>query len=122
LIKERESLKANLFNILKDGHISEKEAHFIRAEAKRLHLSNAELNALVDVVIKEHELEERNPLPVHKVGEKPELAVEHYKALLSQIRQLGLHTDLAKFEHVAHHDERLTAKELALWQQIQGKA
>jgi voltage-gated potassium channel len=122
LIKERESLKANLFNILKDGHISEKEAHFIRSEAKRLHLSNAELNALVDVVIKEHELEERNPLPVHKVGEKPELAVEHYKALLSQIRQLGLHTDLAKFEHVAQHDERLTAKELALWQQIQGKA
>ena len=122
LIKERESLKANLFNILKDGHISDKEAHFIRSEAKRLHLSNAELNALVDVVIKEHELEERNPLPVHKVGEKPELAVEHYKALLSQIRQLGLHTDLAKFEHVAQHDERLTAKELALWQQIQGKA
>lgn len=122
LIKERESLKANLFNILKDGHISDKEAHFIRTEAKRLHLSNEELNALVDVVIKEHELEERNPLPVHKVGEKPELAVEHYKALLSQIRQLGLHTDLAKFEHVAQHDERLTAKELALWQQIQGKA
>ena len=122
LIKERESLKANLFNILKDGHISEKEALFIRAEAKRLHLSNEELNALVDVVIKEHELEERNPLPVHKVGEKPELAVEHYKALLGQIRQLALHTDLEKFDQAAHQGERLSAKELALWQQIQGKA
>jgi voltage-gated potassium channel Kch len=122
LIKERESLKANLFNILKDGKITDKEAHFIRSEAKRLHLSNAELNALVDVVIKEHELEERNPLPVHKVGEKPELAVEHYKALLGQIRQLGLHTDLDKFDQAAQHGERLSSKELALWNHIQGKA
>ena len=122
LIKERESLKANLFNILKDGKITDKEAHFIRTEAKRLHLSNEELNALVDVVIKEHELEERNPLPVHKVGESPELAVEHYKALLGQIRQLGLHTDLDKFDQAAQRGERLSAKELTLWNHIQGKA
>lgn len=121
LVKERDALKANLFAILKDGHIDEKEAILIRNEAHRLHLSNEEINALVDQVVKEHELEERQPLPVHKIAERPELAAEHFKALLGQIRQLGIHTDEAKFEEAAKSG-RLSSQELALWQNIQGKA
>lgn len=122
LVKERDALKANLFAILKDGHITDEEALFIRAEAKRLHLTIAEINALIDVVIKEHELEERNPLPIHKIAENPALAVEHYKALLGQIRQLGIQTNAQEFETAAQTAERLSANELAIWKQIQGKA
>lgn len=121
LIKEREALKSNLFHILKDGHISDTEAHFIRTEAKRLHLSNEEINALVDQVVKEHELEERNPLPIHKISENPTLAVEHYKVLLGQIRQLGIHTDPSRFNAAAQENERLSAAEFDLWKKIQGK-
>lgn len=122
LVKERDLLKANLFAILKDGHIDEKEAAIIRAEAKRLHLTIGEVNALIDVVIKEHELEERNPLPIHKIAENPALAVEHYKVLLGQIRQLGIQTNAAEFDTVAQTADRLSANELALWHKIQGKA
>jgi hypothetical protein len=122
LVKERDQLKANLFAILKDGHISETEAEIIRSEAKRLHLTVAEVNALIEVVVKEHELEERNPLPIHKIAENPALAVEHYKVLLGQIRQLGVQTDEAKFEAAAQEGARLSSNELALWQKIQGKA
>jgi voltage-gated potassium channel Kch len=122
LVKERDQLKANLFAILKDGHIDEKEAAIIRAEAKRLHLTIGEVNALIDVVIKEHELEERNPLPIHKIAENPALAVEHYKVLLGQIRQLGIQTNAAEFETAAQTADRLSANELALWHKIQGKA
>ncbi len=122
LVKERDALKANLFSILKDGHISDQEAAFIRAEAKRLHLTTAEINALIDVVIKEHELEERNPLPIHKIAENPALAVEHYKVLLGQIRQLGVQVNASEFDAVAQQGERLSASEFALWQKIQGKA
>ena len=122
LVKERDQLKANLFSILKDGHISDVEAEIIRSEAKRLHLTVAEVNALIEVVIKEHELEERNPLPIHKIAENPALAVEHYKVLLGQIRQLGVQTDVTKFEAAAQTGDRLSANELALWQKIVGKA
>ena len=122
LVKERDQLKANLFAILKDGHISESEAAIIRSEAKRLHLTVEEVNKLIEVVIKEHELEERNPLPIHKIAENPALAVEHYKVLLGQIRQLGVQVDATQFDQVAQTGDRLSANEFALWQKIQGKA
>jgi voltage-gated potassium channel len=73
-------------------------------------------------VIQEHELEERTPLPIHKIAETPELAVEHYKMLLSQIRQLGIQTDSSKFDEAAVQGQRLSDAEFALWQKIQGKA
>ncbi|TRZ67563.1 MAG: hypothetical protein D4R98_03955 [Comamonadaceae bacterium] len=122
LVKERDALKANIFHVLKDGHISETEAAYIRSEADRLHLTNEEIIALVDVVIKEHELEERNPLPIHKIAENPPLAVEHFKVLLGQIRQLGVHTDVSKFDDAARQGERLSASEFELWKKIQGRA
>lgn len=121
LAKERDALKANLFAILKDGHIDEEEAIVIRKEAQRLHLTIEEVNALIETVIKEHELEERNPWPVHKIAEKPELAVEHFKTLLGQIRQLGVHTDRAEFERIATDKQHLSAYELDLWHKIQNK-
>ncbi|MEY4121592.1 MAG: hypothetical protein RLZZ457_430 [Pseudomonadota bacterium] len=122
LVKERDQLKAKLFSILKDGRITESEAEVIRAEAKRLHLTVEEVNKLIEVVVKEHELEERNPLPIHKIAENPALAVEHYKVLLGQIRQLGVQTDEAKFEAAAQQGARLSSSEMDLWNKIQGKA
>jgi len=122
LAKERDALKANLFAILKDGHIDEEEALVIRREAKRLHLTIEEVNALIETVIKEHELEERNPWPVHKIAEKPELAVEHFKTLLGQIRQLGVHTDRGEFERLAADKHHLSEYELDLWHKIQNKS
>jgi len=121
LSKERDALKANLFAILKDGHIDEEEAIVIRREAARLHLTIEEVNALIETVIKEHELEERNPWPVHKIAEKPELAVEHFKTLLGQIRQLGVHTDVQEFERIAAEHNRLSDSEMELWHKIQSK-
>jgi voltage-gated potassium channel Kch len=122
LVKERDLLKAKLFAILKDGHISDAEAAIIRAEAKRLHLTVEEVNKLIEVVVKEHELEERNPLPIHLIAQNPALAVEHYKVLLGQIRQLGVQVDATQFDQAAQEGERLTDKEFALWQKIQGKS
>ena len=121
LVKKRELLKANIYDILKDGHISDEEARFIRSEAKRLHLTNAEINALLDLVKKEHALEERNPLPIHKISENPALAVEHFKVLLGQIRQLGIQTDSTRFNAAAQENDRLSASEFDLWKKIQGK-
>jgi voltage-gated potassium channel Kch len=119
LIKERESLKANLFSMLKNGQVSDENANIIRAEAKRLHLSHEEINALIDQVIKEHDTEANSPLPIHKIGERAEVAIEHYKQLLSQIRLLGLHTNINEFEQAALQQQRLSEHELQVWRSIQ---
>ena len=125
LVKERDALKANLLHMLKDGHLEESEIAVIRHEAKRLHLTIEEVNALLETIIKEQEQEKNklNNMPIHVIAEKPAFAVEHYKNLLGQIHQLALMTDAAKFEAAARESDRLSASELSMWQKFQsGKA
>ena len=123
LVKERNALKIQIHDILADGHIDPEEMEFIRRESKRLHLNVGEINALLQQVQKElHEHANFSAMPIHTIAGNPEHAVEHYKSLLSTIRQLTLLTDPVMFEKVAIDKDRLSASELALWQQIQAKS
>jgi voltage-gated potassium channel Kch len=118
---ERETLKNELYEMLADGVLDEAETEKIMAEAKRLHLSEEEVNRLIVKARRERELKEDvSVLPLHKIAATSEHAIEHYKVLISQIRQLGVMTDAAKFESVARDKKRLTPDEWALWKQIQG--
>jgi hypothetical protein len=58
-------------------------------------------------------------MPIHTIAAKPELALEHYKSLLGQIRQLALLTDPVAFERTAKARDSLTGTEAAFWGQIQ---
>ena len=123
LVKERNALKIQIHDILADGHIDPEEMEFIRRESKRLHLNVGEINALLQQVQKElHEHANFSAMPIHTIAGNPEHAVEHFKSLLSTIRQLTLLTDPVMFEKVAIAKDRLSASELALWQQIQAKS
>ena len=122
LHKEREMLKNNLRNMMKDGHLDETEIALLRSEAKRLHITTEELNALLEHIHNERvQKQNQSQLPLHVIAERPAQAVEHYKTLLGQIHQLALMTDAAKFEESARTTDRLTASELALWQQLQSR-
>ena len=123
LQKERDELKNNLYKILKDGVIDEDEIHTIRHEAHRMHLSVEEVNALIKLI--QHELEkeaELQTLPISTIAQRPELAVEHYKSLISDIRRLALLTDEAAFDATVKARDSLSASDLALWRYIQGKS
>jgi len=123
LQKERDELKNNLYKILKDGVIDEDEIHTIRHEAHRMHLSVEEVNALIKLI--QHELEkeaELQTLPISTIAQRPELAVEHYKSLISDIRRLALLTDEAAFDAAVKSRDSLSASDMALWRQIQGKS
>ena len=123
LHKERELMKANLRNMMKDGYLDETEAALLRVEAKRLHITVEELNVLLEHIHNEREnAKHKSVLPLHVIADNPDHAVEHYKVLLSQINQLALLTDAAKFEQAAKTSDSLTAKELALWQQIKARS
>ena len=118
---ERETLKNELYEMLSDGVLNGAETDKVMAEAKRLHLSDEEVNRLIVKAKRERELKEDvSVLPLHKIAATSEHAIEHYKVLISQIRQLGVMTDAARFESVAQQKNRLTPDEWALWQQIQG--
>jgi len=121
LVKERDALKREIYDIMKDGHIDPDEVATIRAEANRLHLSVEEVNALLLMIQQDLEKESKfAQLPIQKIAERSDFAVEHYKSLLSQIRQLGMLTDAEKFETLAKTKGRLSPDELALWHQLKG--
>jgi voltage-gated potassium channel Kch len=120
LHKEREGLKDNLYTILKDGVIDPEEVALIRREARRMHLNEAEVTALIKQIENELDKESKlESLPINTIADKPELAVEHYKSLLSQIRQLAVLTDPIAFDAIAVGKGRLSPNEAELWQHIQ---
>ena len=121
LTKEREALKRELYEMLADGVISTDEAAIINREAKRLHLTQEEVDRMIDKARQDREAsEDLSIMPLHQIAARTEHAVEHYKALLGQIRQLGILTDPLQFEQLALKADRLTASELSLWRQIHG--
>ena len=121
LQKEREALKGELFKMLEDGVISDEEAAIIAVKAKQLHLDDAEVALLIEQAKLAREIrEDLSKLPLHKISQTPEHAIEHYKSLISEIRQLAILTDREQFESVAQRLDRLTQSELALWRQIHG--
>lgn len=118
---ERETLKNELYEMLADGIISPEEEDIINREAKRLHLNQEEVNRLIEKARWEREVkDDLSQMPLHKIAQTPEYALEHYKMLLSQIKQLSLMTDNDAFESIATIKARLTPNELALWQKIRG--
>ncbi len=63
-------------------------------------------------------MDDISALPLHKIAAVPEHAVEHYKSLISEIKELSVMTDRALFEEVAQARDRITATDLALWRVI----
>jgi hypothetical protein len=119
---ERESLKNELHDMLSDGVLSLEESDKLYAEAKRLHLSHEDVTRLIEQVRREfEEKEDVAILPLHKIAAMPEHAVEHFKSLVSQIRQLGLLTNGEQFEAAAARNSSLTPGELNLWRHLQVK-
>ena len=123
LHKERELMKSNLRTMMKDGHLDDTEIALLRSEAKRLHITIEELNVLLEDAHNERvSSQHKSVLPLHVIAERPEHAIEHYKMLLSQINQLAMLTDAAKFEQAAQASQNLSPKELALWQQFKANS
>ncbi len=120
LHKERDSLKANILRMLKDGELDEDEIALLRSEAKRLHLTVEEMNSILEVLNLEMENARKSllQLPVNVIAQNPLHSVEHYKYLLNQIAQLGIYVDKAAFLDKATSDDRLTVSEIEIWKRI----
>lgn len=119
LKSDREALVNTIYEMLADGVIDDDEAHFIKTESKRLHLTDDDLRRLVDKAKKERELmDDVSILPLHKIAANPEHAIEHFKYLLGQIRQMNLLSDQHQLIETMEKPDRLTETDKQLWRLI----
>ncbi|MDE3233290.1 MAG: ion transporter [Pseudomonadota bacterium] len=119
LKSDREALVNTIYEMLADGVIDDEEAHFIKTESKRLHLTDDDLRRLVDKAKKERELmDDVSILPLHKIASNPEHTIEHFKYLLGQIRQLNLLADQEQLNETLDKPDRLTSTDKQLWRLI----
>ena len=119
LKSDREALVNTIYEMLADGVIDDEEAHFIKTESKRLHLTDDDLRRLVDKAKKERELmDDVSILPLHKIASNPEHTIEHFKYLLGQIRQLNLLADQEQLNQTMDKPDRLTSSDKQLWRLI----
>lgn len=124
---ERENLANELYHMLADGHISAEEQDTIDREAKRLHLGKSEVHRLIERVRKEREEEQEKKkhsaqLSLGELATRPELAVEKYREMLGQLRQLALLSDAQEMNRLIDDPERATGFERRVWREIQGSS
>jgi len=94
---EREKMMNELYHMLEDGVISPEEQELIEAEAKRLHLSNSELDRLLEKAKVQMGLEQAasakeatagHELDLQFLSTHPAVAAEQLKITISKLQQI----------------------------------
>jgi hypothetical protein len=139
---ERDSMKQELYEMLEDGKISPEERSIIDAEAKRLHLSNAEVDRLLEKAKIElglvtthsehaphghHEAHRRHDghrhsLDLNYLSKHPEVAGEQIKILLAQLQQLAHSVDHERINQYLSNKKHATDFQKETWEYIAQKS
>ena len=115
---ERETLMNELFVMLSDGHLSAEEQDVLDREAKRLHLSQEEVNRLIEKVNQQKALlEDQQGIPVQRLVNDPQLALERFRELAGQVKQIALMVKADDMQKLLEASERSTALEKKIWRQ-----
>ena len=89
---ERETLLSELREVLSDGTIDDKEREFIASEARRLHVTQDEVDRLLERARREREAAAsgHGMIQLDAAGRDPRAAAEQFRMLASMMRQLAL--------------------------------
>ena len=137
---ERETMKQELYEMLGDGKISAEERTIIDAEAKRLHLSKAEVDRLLEKAKIElglmthpdpkghshhdphyshgHHESHRPAMDLNYLSKHPEAAGEQFKILLAQLQQLAHSVDHERLNHYLSDRKHATYFQMEIWEYI----
>jgi voltage-gated potassium channel Kch len=120
---EREKLSSELYNMMADGIISPEEQEIIDREAKRLHVSEDEVKRLIERARRERERgNDHTGLPINKLVERPEVAIERYREMLGQMRQIALLVDAQAMDRLIDDPGRTTQLERSIWKVLSKEA
>ena len=121
LRRDRETLQNELYEMLADGKISAEERHLLSQEAKRLHLSEDELNEIIARAMHERSQRDRIHGPsLESLQRDPELALERYRELMGQIGQIARVADAGRMAVLVADHDRTTAIERDVWRRLTG--
>ena len=135
---ERETMKQELYEMLGDGKISPEERSIIDAEAKRLHLSKAEVDRLLEKARVElgltphtehhdshgshgshsHHDSHRHHLDLSYLSKHPEAAGEQFKILVAQLQQLAISVDQERLARYLSDTKHATEFQKETWEYI----
>jgi hypothetical protein len=133
-------MKQELYEMLGDGKISPEERSIIDAEAKRLHLSGAEVDRLLEKAKIElglishpeqkshtrhephhshgHHESHRHSMDLNYLSKHPEAAGEQFKILLAQLQQLAHSVDHERLNQYLSDKKHATDFQMETWEYI----
>ncbi len=119
---DRETLQNEFYKMLDDGKISEEEQHTIDREARRLNLSVDEVERILERARRQRDLD-KNPqggIPFALVQQKPRIALEQFRLLVSQMQQVASLADREQLGAMLATAGEATELERQVWRQLTG--
>lgn len=122
LHKERELMHNELYVYMEDGILDEEERAKIYEEAKRLHISDEEVNLLIERVRQEREITHKGQLPLELMAKESEVAFEQFRQVICQLRQIVTVSKTDELNRLFADANRATAQEREIWERLTKKA
>ncbi len=115
LHKDREMIHNELMGYLKDGEIDEAEREKLIEEAKALHITEQEVDILIERARAEREEAMGGQLPLAVMKDQPVIAFEQFRHAVSNLKQIAAVGDNRKMREMFDTPGKATDDERAVW-------
>ena len=115
LHKDRESIHTDLLHYMKDGELTKEERAKLLEAAAALHVTEKEVDLLIERVRDEKEQAQNGMLPIDAIKREPEVAFEQFRHSIGHLRQIMAVGDAAKVRQLFEAPGRATDDERAVW-------
>jgi hypothetical protein len=115
LHKDREAIQTDLLRYMKDGVVTPEERVKLLEAAAALHVTEQEVDLLIERVREEKELAQNGILPIDAIKREPEVAFEQFRHSIGHLRQIMAVGDAAKVRQLFEVPGRATDDERAVW-------
>jgi hypothetical protein len=119
---ERENIGGKIAAMMDDETIDPGEKALLEADARRLHITDLELNQMIKSAQRSRLMDKdiRAEFNLNAASHDPELAFEQFRSLVSQMKQVVFIAD-KKLAEVIVADEETTPLERSIFEQIAGQ-
>ena len=118
LHKDREQMHNELYRFMEDGVLDESERAIIYEEAKRLHITEEEVDLLIARVRQEREATTSGHLPFDLIKKEPEVAFEQFRQVVGQLRQIASISQTDAVSRLFSDVDRATNQEREIWEKL----
>ena len=116
---ERESIGGKIAAMMEDNNIDAGEKALLEADARRLHITDAELTGMIQSAQRNRLMDKtiRSEFNLNAASQDGDLAFEQFRSLVSQMKQIVFIAD-KKLEGVIHADGDASSLEKSIFEQI----